>query len=42
MVSRVRPRASIDRVVELGAVVGTHGGPGTLGMALLTDDGMAE
>jgi uncharacterized protein len=39
MVARVRPRASIDRVVELGAVVGTHGGPGTLGMALLTDDG---
>jgi len=42
MVARVRPHASIDRVVELGAVVGTHGGPGTLGMALLTDDGMAE
>jgi DAK2 domain fusion protein YloV len=42
MVARVRPRASIDRVVELGAVVGTHGGPGTLGMALLTDDGAPE
>ena len=25
--------ASVDHVVELGAVVGTHGGPGTLGMA---------
>jgi DegV family protein with EDD domain len=42
MVARVRPQASIERVVELGAVVGTHGGPGTLGMALLTDDGTAE
>jgi len=41
-VARVRPQAAIDRVVELGAVVGTHGGPGTLGMALLTDDGTAE
>jgi len=35
MVARVRPRATVDHVVELGAVVGTHGGPGTLGMALL-------
>jgi DegV family protein with EDD domain len=36
MVARVRPRASIDHVVQLGAVVGTHGGPGTLGLALLS------
>ncbi len=35
MVKRIRPRASVDHIVELGAVVGTHGGPGTLGMALL-------
>jgi DAK2 domain fusion protein YloV len=40
MVKRLRPRAAIDHVVELGAVVGTHGGPGTLGMALLP--GIAE
>jgi len=31
----LRPEVSIDHVVELGAVVGTHGGPGTLGMAVL-------
>ncbi len=36
MVARVRPQAEIDHIVELGAVVGTHGGPGTLGLALLT------
>jgi DegV family protein with EDD domain len=35
MVRRVTPRAVIDHVGELGAVVGTHGGPGTLGMAVL-------
>jgi uncharacterized protein len=35
MVARVRPRAVVERVCELGAVVGTHGGPGTLGMAIL-------
>jgi DAK2 domain fusion protein YloV len=36
MVARVRPRATVDHIVELGAVVGTHGGPGTLGLALLS------
>jgi DegV family protein with EDD domain len=35
MVERVRPQAVIDHLCELGAVVGTHGGPGTLGMAVL-------
>jgi DegV family protein with EDD domain len=35
MVHRVRPRASIERVCEIGAVVGTHGGPGTLGLMVL-------
>jgi DegV family protein with EDD domain len=32
MVRRVRPGAHIERVCEIGAVVGTHGGPGTLGL----------
>jgi DAK2 domain fusion protein YloV len=36
MVARVRPQATVDHVVQLGAVVGTHGGPGTLGHALLS------
>jgi fatty acid-binding protein DegV len=31
----VAPQAVIDHVGQLGAVVGTHGGPGTLGMAVL-------
>jgi fatty acid-binding protein DegV len=35
MVRRVAPQAVIDHVGQLGAVVGTHGGPGTLGMAVL-------
>ena len=35
MVRRAAPRAVIDHVGQLGAVVGTHGGPGTLGMAVL-------
>jgi len=30
-VRRVAPQAVIDHVGQLGAVVGTHGGPGTLG-----------
>jgi DegV family protein with EDD domain len=39
MVRRVRPRAAIDHVGDLGAVVGTHGGPGTLGLAVLPEPG---
>jgi DegV family protein with EDD domain len=35
MVARVRPRASVDRVGEIGAVVGAHGGPGTFGLVVL-------
>ena len=35
MVLRLRPQAVIDHVGELGAVVGTHGGAGTLGLAVL-------
>jgi fatty acid-binding protein DegV len=38
IVERTRPAASIDRVCEIGAVVGTHGGPGTLGMLVLADE----
>jgi hypothetical protein len=37
MVGRVRPQARVERVCEIGAVVGTHGGPGTLGLMVLAD-----
>jgi uncharacterized protein len=37
IVERARPDASIDRVCEIGAVVGTHGGPGTLGLLVLAE-----
>jgi DegV family protein with EDD domain len=36
-VRRLRPRAEIERVCEVGAVVGTHGGPGTLGLLVLAE-----
>jgi uncharacterized protein len=36
-VRRLRPQARIERVCELGAVVGTHGGPGTLGLLVLAE-----
>jgi DegV family protein with EDD domain len=39
MVRDVRPRAAIDHVGDLGAVVGAHGGPGTLGLAVLPEPG---
>jgi DegV family protein with EDD domain len=32
-----RPRASLDIVTELGPVIGTHGGPGTLGLFWFAD-----
>lgn len=35
LVGRVSPQASVDRVCEIGPVVGTHGGPGTLGLLVL-------
>lgn len=40
LVARVRaarPRASLDIVTTLGPVIGTHGGPGTLGLFWLAD-----
>jgi DegV family protein with EDD domain len=38
MIRRVRPQASLDLVTTLGAVVGTHAGPGTLGLFWFRDD----
>jgi DegV family protein with EDD domain len=38
MVRDRRPRASIDLVTDLGAVVGTHAGPGTVGFFWFEDD----
>jgi DegV family protein with EDD domain len=37
-VRSLRPRASLDLVAMLGPVIGTHGGPGTLGLFWFTDD----
>jgi DegV family protein with EDD domain len=37
-VRRVRPEASIDFATTLGAVVGTHAGPGALGLFWFTDE----
>jgi fatty acid-binding protein DegV len=34
----VRPRASLDIVTSLGPVIGTHGGPGTLGLFWFQDE----
>jgi len=33
-----RPQASLDLVLTLGPVIGTHGGPGTLGLFWFQDD----
>ena len=33
-----RPHASLDIVTTLGPVIGTHGGPGTLGLFWFQDD----
>jgi DegV family protein with EDD domain len=38
-VRRARPHASFDFETELGPVIGTHGGPGTLGLFWFRDDG---
>ena len=35
----VRPGASLDFFTELGPVIGTHGGPGTLGLFWFRDEG---
>ena len=37
-VRAVRPSASLDVFTELGPVIGTHGGPGTLGLFWFRDD----
>jgi DegV family protein with EDD domain len=37
MIDRVRPNATLDLVTTLGPVVGTHGGPGTLGLFWFRD-----
>ncbi len=37
-IARVRPRASQDFFAELGPVIGTHGGPGTLGLFWFHDE----
>jgi DegV family protein with EDD domain len=37
-VQAARPQASLDLLVTLGPVIGTHGGPGTLGLFWFKDD----
>jgi len=39
IVSELRPAAEIEVVTSLGAVVGTHTGPGTLGLFWFDDSG---
>jgi DegV family protein with EDD domain len=39
MVRDLRPRAQIDLETMLGAVIGAHAGPGTVGFFWFTDDG---
>ena len=39
MVRTERPKAEIELVTSLGAVVGTHAGPGTIGFFWFQDDG---
>jgi hypothetical protein len=36
-VAKTRPKATIDLVEPLGAVVGTHAGPGAVGFFWLQD-----
>ena len=38
MVRDLRPQAEIDIETSLGAVLGTHAGPGTVGFFWFTDD----
>jgi DegV family protein with EDD domain len=38
-IRRARPSASVDFDAVLGPVIGTHGGPGTLGLFWFRDDG---
>ena len=37
MVHGERPQAAVEIVTTLGAVVGTHGGPGTVGLFWFDD-----
>jgi DegV family protein with EDD domain len=37
-IQAARPRATLDGVFNLGPVIGTHGGPGTLGLFWFEDD----
>jgi fatty acid-binding protein DegV len=37
LVRRVRPQAQIEVATSLGAVVGTHAGPGTVGVFWFDD-----
>lgn len=37
-ITAARPRASLDIVTTLGPVIGTHGGPGTLGLFWFQDE----
>ena len=39
MVRRERPQAEVEIVTTLGAVVGTHAGPGTVGFFWFSDAG---
>ena len=38
LVREARPRAQVEIVTSLGAVVGTHAGPGTLGLFWFDDE----
>jgi DegV family protein with EDD domain len=38
LVGRIRPRAQIEIATELGAVIGTHAGPGTVGLFWFADE----
>ena len=38
LVADLRPQAQIDIATTLGAVVGTHAGPGTVGFFWFEDD----
>ena len=37
LVARVRPSAQVEVATSLGAVVGTHAGPGTVGLFWFDD-----
>jgi DegV family protein with EDD domain len=39
LIAEARPQARVDIATTIGAVVGTHGGPGTIGFFWFDDDG---